>query len=170
MVGGKSNFVCDTFQSEEMYRAGWRSSNAPDLYLGGAWVESWPTHRKSWLRMFRGFPRSFQATTGSFHVPSKSLFINHPTIRRYIVRVTGKSKGRPWMPVGLWDIEAPTFLDNRLTDGGEIVSIRHRPAALYPQEDPWYLFMLEAESTSRSVVNWKIQWPHRESKPRRSGL
>jgi hypothetical protein len=31
---------------------------------------------------------------------------------------------RPWRPIGLCDFEAPTFsLDNRLTDGGEVVSL-----------------------------------------------
>jgi hypothetical protein len=40
------------------------------------------------------------------------------------------------------------FLDNQLTDGGEVVSLTRRPAALYPfQEDSWYSFLLEAEST-----------------------
>jgi hypothetical protein len=53
----------------------------------------------------------------------------------------------PWRPIGLWDVEAPTFsLDNRLTDGGEVVSLTRRPP-LYPQEDSWYSFLLEAEST-----------------------
>jgi hypothetical protein len=37
-------------------------------------------------------------------------------------------------------------LDNRLTDGGEVVSITHRPP-FTPQEDSWYSFILEAEST-----------------------
>jgi hypothetical protein len=41
---------------------------------------------------------------------------------------------------------SPHFLDNRLTDGGD-VSLTHRTAALYPQEDSWYSFLLEAEST-----------------------
>jgi hypothetical protein len=40
----------------------------------------------------------------------------------------------------------PHFLDNRLTDGGE-VSLTRRPAALDPQEDSWYSFLLEAVST-----------------------
>jgi hypothetical protein len=29
----------------------------------------------------------------------------------------------------------PHFLENRFTDGGEVVSLTRRPAALYPQED-----------------------------------
>jgi hypothetical protein len=45
----------------------------------------------------------------------------------------------------------PHFLDNRLTDGGEVVSPTRRPpftpGSLYPQEDSWYSFPLEAEST-----------------------
>jgi hypothetical protein len=38
-----------------------------------------------------------------------------------------------------------SFLDNRLTDGGEVSLTR--PPALYPQEYSWYSFLLEAEST-----------------------
>jgi hypothetical protein len=40
------------------------------------------------------------------------------------------------------------FLHNRLTDGGE-VSLTRQPAALYPHEDSWYLFLLEAQLTPR---------------------
>jgi hypothetical protein len=39
----------------------------------------------------------------------------------------------------------PHFLDNRLTDGAEVISITRRPH--FTQEDTWYSFMLEAEST-----------------------
>jgi hypothetical protein len=46
----------------------------------------------------------------------------------------------------------PHFLDNRLTDGGEIVSLTRRPN-LYPIEDSWYSFLLEAES--RAIVRLK---------------
>jgi hypothetical protein len=46
-------------------------------------------------------------------------------------------------------VEAPTFsLDNRLTDGREVVSLTRRPAAVYPQEDSRYSFLLEVESTT----------------------
>jgi hypothetical protein len=34
--------------------------------------------------------------------------------------------------MGFRDVEAPTFLDNRLTDGGEVVSLTRRPTVLYP--------------------------------------
>jgi hypothetical protein len=40
----------------------------------------------------------------------------------------------------------PHFLHNRLTDGGGVVSLTRRPPII-PQEDYWYSFLLEAEST-----------------------
>jgi hypothetical protein len=70
----------------------------------------------------------------------------------------------------------PHFLEIRLTDGGEVVSLTRR-APFTPEKDSWYSFLLEAESTPepfsaagriRSIV--KIQWPQRESNPRPSGL
>jgi hypothetical protein len=39
----------------------------------------------------------------------------------------------------------PHFLDSRLTDGGEVVSLKRRPP-FTPHEDSWYSFLLEAES------------------------
>jgi hypothetical protein len=51
-------------------------------------------------------------------------------------------------PQGCETSRLPHCLDNRLTDGGE-VSLTRQPASLYPQEDSWYSFVLEAESTPR---------------------
>jgi hypothetical protein len=50
----------------------------------------------------------------------------------------------------------PHFLDSRLTDGGE-VSLKRRQAALYPQEDSWYSFLLEAESTPGPYAAGRIR-------------
>jgi hypothetical protein len=50
-------------------------------------------------------------------------------------------------PYGCVTSRLSHFLDNRLTDGGDFVSLT-RPAALYPQGDSWYCFLLETESTS----------------------
>jgi hypothetical protein len=57
--------------------------------------------------------------------------------------------------MGLSYIEAPTFsLDNRLTDGGEVVS--HTRRSLFTtQEYTWYSFLLEAESTPGTV---RLEW------------
>jgi hypothetical protein len=43
------------------------------------------------------------------------------------------------------------FLDNRLTDGSEVISLTRRPC-FHPQEDFWYPFLIEAQSTSRVIV------------------
>jgi hypothetical protein len=32
----------------------------------------------------------------------------------------------PWRPLGLREVEAPTFSDIRLIDGGKVVSLTHR--------------------------------------------
>jgi hypothetical protein len=38
-------------------------------------------------------------------------------------------------------LRIPHCLDNRLTDGGEVVSLTRRPAALCPREDSWYMII-----------------------------
>jgi hypothetical protein len=50
-------------------------------------------------------------------------------------------------PQGSETSRLPHFLDNRLTDGGDVVNLTRRPAALYPQEYSWYSFLIETEST-----------------------
>jgi hypothetical protein len=40
----------------------------------------------------------------------------------------------------------PLAIANRLTDGGKVVSPTRRPP-FTPQEDSWYSFLLETEST-----------------------
>jgi hypothetical protein len=49
-------------------------------------------------------------------------------------------------PQGCKTSRLPHFLDNRFTDSGEIVSLTLWPP-FTPQEDSWYSFLLEAEST-----------------------
>jgi hypothetical protein len=48
-------------------------------------------------------------------------------------------------------LKFPYFLDSRLTDGGEVVSLT-RMSSFISQEGPWYSFLLEAESTPRAIV------------------
>jgi hypothetical protein len=76
-----------------------------------------------------------------------------PTTEVRVFENPVKSKGNA-IPVtgrgGLQGCETsrlPYLLDNRLTDGDKVVSFTRRAAVLYPQENPWYSFMLEAEST-----------------------
>jgi hypothetical protein len=49
----------------------------------------------------------------------------------------------------------PHVLENRLTNGGEVISFTRRQAALYPQEDSRYSFLLETESTLGLECGWK---------------
>jgi hypothetical protein len=55
--------------------------------------------------------------------------------------VTGR--GCPWV---CEMTKFPYFLDNLLTDGGNVVSPTRRPRFI-DEEDFWYSFLLEANST-----------------------
>jgi hypothetical protein len=57
------------------------------------------------------------------------------------IPVTGH--GGPW---GCEALRVSYLLDSRLTDGGKVVSLMCQPP-FTPQEDLWYSFLLEAEST-----------------------
>jgi hypothetical protein len=48
----------------------------------------------------------------------------------------------------------PHYLESWLTDDDEVVSLTRRLAVLYPQEDSWYSFLLEAESTPGPYCGW----------------
>jgi hypothetical protein len=52
---------------------------------------------------------------------------------------------RPCRPIGLWDVEAHTF-SKRSVQRWRWDCQPYAPAALYPKEDSWYSFLLEAES------------------------
>jgi hypothetical protein len=47
-------------------------------------------------------------------------------------------------PQGCETSRLPHFLDNRLTDGVQDISLKHR-SLFTPQEDSWYSFLLEAD-------------------------
>jgi hypothetical protein len=55
---------------------------------------------------------------------------------------------RPWRPIGFWDVKAPAFSRQSAHRWREVVSLMHRLATLYPQEDSWYSFQLEAVITT----------------------
>jgi hypothetical protein len=55
----------------------------------------------------------------------------------------------PWRPVGLREVDASTFFwhsAHRWRQGCQ----PYAPAAIYPDEDSWYSFLLEAESGTRT--------------------
>jgi hypothetical protein len=57
-----------------------------------------------------------------------------------VIPVTGRGG-----PLGCETPRLPNVLHNRFTDGGKVYSFTRRPPLT--QEDPWYSFLLEAEST-----------------------
>jgi hypothetical protein len=73
-----------------------------------------------------------------------------PTLTGAIISAGGPSIAIPVAGCGgPQDCETsrlPHFLDSRLTDGGEVVSLTRR-SSFTPQEDSWYSFLLEAETT-----------------------
>jgi hypothetical protein len=63
------------------------------------------------------------------------------------ISITGR--GGPW---GYETSRLTHLLDNPLIDGGGLVSLTRRPAAVYPQEVSWHSFLLEVESKPRAIV------------------
>jgi hypothetical protein len=59
-------------------------------------------------------------------------------------------------PYGFETSRIPYFLDNWLTDGGEVANLTRQSAALYPQEDSWYSFLLPALGLIMLGV-WKLR-------------
>jgi hypothetical protein len=57
---------------------------------------------------------------------------------------------RPWRPIGLWDVEAPTF--SRQSANIYSWGQPYAPAALYPQKDSWYSFLLRGWVDLRAIV------------------
>jgi hypothetical protein len=88
-------------------------------------------------------------------LPSKSFSIHQSSYHTTLYSVDSESIARRTShtgcggPQGCETSRLPHFLHNRLTDGGEVVSLTRRQAALYPHEDSWYAFRLEAESTPK---------------------
>jgi hypothetical protein len=72
--------------------------------------------------------------------------LNSQELLQLLANWIGKVKKGKAIPVtGRGRSRLQHFLDNRLTDGSEVVSTRRPPFT--PQEDSWYSFLLEAEST-----------------------
>jgi hypothetical protein len=70
----------------------------------------------------------------------KSIFSSYYNTLKKSIPIRGRGG-----PLVCETSRLPHFLDNRLTDGGEVEP--YALAALYPQEDSWYSFLLEAAST-----------------------
>jgi hypothetical protein len=63
----------------------------------------------------------------------------------FLIECKGKATGHGGSQ-GCETSRLPHFLDNRLTDGGEVVSLMCQPL-FTPLEDSWYSFLSEAVLT-----------------------
>jgi hypothetical protein len=117
-----------------------------------AQVDAWPRAPGP-----RKCPFAFFAILAEFYVALKAHFIRPKLLYVLLHGKIRKGKAilvsRPWRPTELWDVEAPTLSrqsGHRWWWGCQ----SYTPAALYPHEDSWYSFLLEAESLS-----WR--WPEK---------
>jgi hypothetical protein len=112
----------------------------------------WSVHSKDikfqWRWLVRLWPPQLWYPA-CFNIDSNETIASNRTKGRAI-RVTGRGG-----PYGCKTSRLPHLLQNRLTDGGEVVSLTCRLAALYPQEDSWYSFLIRPQG----------QWHHQESNP-----
>jgi hypothetical protein len=91
-------------------------------------IDSWgslPKSRDSSVGIATGYGLDGQDSIRGRH---NSVSFLHVVQTVSGVHPTSYPCNRPWRPIGLWDVEAPAFsLDNRLTDGGKVVSLTRRP-------------------------------------------
>jgi hypothetical protein len=90
-----------------------------------------------------------------------NIFIYDIKINTYVLKVKKKGKASPVTghgdPQGCETSSLPHFLETRLKDGSEEVSLKRRPP-LTSQEDSRYSFLLEAVSTPGPWWGWN--WKH----------
>jgi hypothetical protein len=138
------------------HEARWLWINASSFYgptgLEGPWPPSRLVHSyllfASWLRLFTNrFLKSFSARSSRLRMRPPAFLLVSCLFQMFFsekskaIHVTGRGG-----LCGCETLRFPHFLDNRLTDGGEVVSAT-RLSPFTPQENSWCLFLLETEST-----------------------
>jgi hypothetical protein len=109
------------------------------IRIGCIWVQSWARDIQSMNTIYNNELLYRTDEGGAYSSPQKGK----------LIPVTGREG-----PCGCETSKLPHFLDSRLTDGGEVVSLTHG-SSLYLQEDFWYSFLLVAESNPGPQCCWK---------------
>jgi hypothetical protein len=81
-----------------------------------AWAMARPFHGIYW---YFCFIRNISLCHYIFHYCCCLVYSKKQKVKLYLYR--------PWRPLGLLEVEAPTFSDIRLKDGGKVVSPTRRP-------------------------------------------
>jgi hypothetical protein len=117
-----------------------RSFQHPD----GRWMIDYGRNDRNILRYHPAFASKDRGTS------VRSFCVSYSFLRVFFVCFVPSKRqsylcNRPWMPTGR-DIETPTF-SRQSAHRWRWCCQPHAPAAVYLQEDSWYSFLLEAEST-----------------------
>jgi hypothetical protein len=109
-----SGYIYPYFETSAQAGGEWSASRPGRITFLPGWIPEpvWTTWRK------------FLTTLGIEFRPLRPVARNQSLYRQVKVKL---SLQRPWRPLGLREVEAPTFSDIRLTDGGKVVSPTRRP-------------------------------------------
>jgi hypothetical protein len=119
-------------------------TEAPPEYVSTALPLRQPAQHertaKSIIQNICGVSTEYTRTRNVWKVTILVIVSRQSQCKRYIY-----PWNKPWKPIELWEVEAPTF-SRQSAHRWRWGCQPYAPAALYPQKDSWYSFLLEAES------------------------
>jgi hypothetical protein len=115
-----------------------------------------PSYQTAWCHKWEDHTSIFTPTRISNSILNciPLLMIQQRRIPHYVLCISKGKKGKgnmPRRPIRLWDITAPTFSQNRLTDVGEVAGLMH-----------WPLF--SSKNIPGTHFCYGQSWPHSHSK------
>jgi hypothetical protein len=112
-------------------------------FLTGSWWSGFrgETRGGFWRQWDGGESNKIQVTRKQVEWKAKG----HKIHKENTLSISLVLGNRPWRPIGLWDIKVATF-SRQLTQRWQWGCQPYMLPALYPLEDSWYSFLLQAES------------------------